>query len=425
MAHDITIFVTAFSAASLATAQPAIVQSAASKTLLELSTKAGEARLKGDVPTWLSFATRTLALTPDHPDILLSVARANAAAGNKIPALEHLEQAVRRGLGIDPERLAEFEPLRGDPHFKEIAVQARRNLLPVARATTFADLSNRLSEGIAYDPVSQRFFTGTEQGELLAIDLDGRVSTFVSDGDLRQVLGVKVDAGRRLLWLAHGRYPQPGPDQPADVGTGGVRAYSLDTGALVTAAELDERPVLHGFNDIALAADGTVYVTDTPRQAVYMLAPGAKRLELLLRDSGMTSPNGIVLSGDARTLYVAHVEGISSLDLATKSRRLLPVPADGSVNSIDGLLLHHEVFYGVQSSPYLNRVVAAVLSPDGAAFARVWTVSSRTPAEYRQTTAAIAGDDLYMIGGTPVPDLYGGTNTAKPVRKIWRVPLKR
>jgi hypothetical protein len=181
--------------------------------------------------------------------------------------------------------------------------------------------------------------------------------------------------------------------------------------------------MMHGFNDIALAEDGTVYVTDSNTAAVYKHAPHGKQLELLLRDNGMSFPNGIVISPDGRTLYVAHAEGISALDPVTGSRHLLPVPADASVHSIDGLLLRKGVLYGVQNSPYMHRIVGAALARDGRSIDKVWTVNSRTPAEYIQTTAAIAGNDLYILGGQPLPDVYGGTNSAKPVSRIWRVPI--
>ena len=415
--------------ASALMAQPAEAPPPAPETLVELAAKAREARLKGDVPNWLSLGARTLELTPDHPDILISVARASAAAGNKAQALDYLMQASRRGAGVDAVRLAEFKPLAGDPAFEAVASAIKGNLAPVANAATFAEFPDRQSEGIAFDPVSNRLFAGTEQGEILAISMDGKASSFASGGGLRQVLGLKVDSERRLLWLANGRYPDvtyTDENRPADAGTGGVRAYHLDTGALVTAVEVDERPALvHGFNDLALAADGTVHLTDTNTNAVYSLAPGAKTLQLLLRDNRMSFPNGIVISADQRTLYVAHVEGISAVDRATGARRLLPVPADGSVNSIDGLLLKDGVFYGVQNSPYMHRIVGAALSADGQSITKVWTVSSRTPAEYSQTTAAIAGDSLYMIGGTPMPDVYGGTNPAKPTQRIWRVSIGR
>ena len=309
----------------------------------------------------------------------------------------------------------------GDARFGALVAGAKQSLSPVGKTERFARLPEGESEGVAYDPVSKRFFAGTGKGELLAIGQDGAVSTFATGGGLRQILGIKVDAVRRLVWLVSGRYPEP--DAPADSGTGGIRAYNLDSGAIVTTIEVDERPILHGFNDLALADDGTVYVTDTNRNSVYKLVPGGKTLELLLQDSRMTFPNGIVLTPDQRTLYVTHVEGISAIDVKAGARKQLSVPADASVNSIDGLLLHKGHLYAVQNSPYLDRIVGIALSQDGHAVERVWTVSSHTPAGLSHTTAAVAGDHLYMVGGTPQPDVYGGTNPAKPDSGIWRVPL--
>ncbi len=37
---------------------------------------------------------------------------------------------------------------------------------------------------------------------------------------------------------------------------------------------------------------------------------------------------------------------------------------------------------------------------------------------------AVAQDNP-MVGGAPMPDVYGGTNPATPTQRIWRVPLKR
>jgi hypothetical protein len=391
------------------------------ESLEQLVGDARAARVKGDVPNWIRLATKVLTLTPDHPDILISVARAHAAGGDKSQSLVALGDAVRRGAAFDPTRYTEFKSFEGDAQFGALVAGAKQNLLAVGKTTRFANLPESESEGIAYDPVSKRFFAGTGKGELLAIDQAGKVSTFASGGGLRQILGIKVDAARRLVWLVTGRYPEP--DAPPDGGTGGIRAYNLDSGAIVTTIEVDERPVLHGFNDLALAENGTVYVTDTERNSVYKLVPGGKTLELVLQDSRMSFPNGIVLTPDQRTLYVTHVEGISAIDVATASRRLLQVPVDASVNSIDGLLLHNGQLYGVQNSPYLDRILGIALSPDGTSVQRVWTVSSHTPAGLSHTTAAIAGDHLYMVGGTPKPDIYGGANPTKPDNGIWRVPL--
>ena len=131
--------------AHTASAQPTAAAGGEPETLIDVSTKAREARLKGDIPTWLDYATRTLAFTPDHPDILISVARASAAAGKPTDAARFLAEAARRGAGIDAGRFAEFKTLAGSPEFAAAAEAIKRNLTPVARAETFADFADRQS----------------------------------------------------------------------------------------------------------------------------------------------------------------------------------------------------------------------------------------------------------------------------------------
>jgi hypothetical protein len=102
-----------------------------------------------------------------------------------------------------------------EERFVQIAKQAKANLAPVPAAKTFA-LLPATAEGIAYDPVSRRLFVGPE-GQILQIDEAGKVSPFASGNGLRQVLGIKVDPERRLLWAVSGRFPDvaPGPKPAA------------------------------------------------------------------------------------------------------------------------------------------------------------------------------------------------------------------
>ena len=417
--------------ASLCLASPGVSEQAANpdaarlQPLMELVGQTRNARVEGDIASWLAAGQQALALTPDHPDMLISVARASAAAGERQQALADLQQAVRRGAGLEPDRFPEFKSLETDPVFQTIASAAKRNEAAVANATEFARLPGREAEGIAYDPVSKQLFAGSE-GELLAIDRYGKVTTFISGGGLRQLLGIKVDAKRRLVWLVTGRFPNPpggAPSTQPDVGTSGIRAYNIDTRALIASYELDERPLFHGFNDLALANDGTVYVTDSSTGSVYKVAPRAKSLELLVRDARMSFPNGIALSNDQKTLYVACVEGIYAVDPRTGEHKLMPVPENVSVNSIDGLLIYKGALIGVQASPYLHRLVRIRLAPDSQSIEGATVLTSRTPAQYNQTTAAIGDGHIYMVGGTPVTDVYTGRPLAEPIRAIWRVPL--
>src|SRR5262245_28904920 len=60
-----------------------------------------------------------------------------------------------------------------------------------------------IPEGIAYDPSSRTFFVGsTYERKIVAVDADGRARDFTSEKQdgLWGLVGMKVDAPRRLLW---------------------------------------------------------------------------------------------------------------------------------------------------------------------------------------------------------------------------------
>ena len=116
--------------------------------------------------------------------------------------------------------------------------------------------------------------------------------------------------------------------------------------------------------------------------------------------------------------------GLSLIDSRTRRVERVAVSNDMSVNSIDGLAYDHGDLIGVQSSPYLARVVRIALARDGRSVTRVSTMNSRSPLEYNQTTAAVAGDQLYVIGGAPAADTAGVPLAKEPKPQIVRIPLR-
>lgn len=77
-------------------------------------------------------------------------------------------------------------------------------------------------------------------------------------------------------------------------------------------------------NDLIIRSDGTVYFTDfsASRPAVYRVSPAG---QVSLITNTLQRPNGVVLSTDEQTLYVA--------DLMANELWMYPVNADGSVGS--------------------------------------------------------------------------------------------
>ena len=398
-----------FAAALLAAAADARGQTSAPGAvpgLIDLSLQAREARLAGDHKLWLERGQRVLDLAPDHPDLLISVGRALAANGRFDDAAIRLEDAVRRGAGFDLATFPEFKSAPETARLRALREQALQNMAPVAAPEVFLVLQNEsLSpEGITWDPVGRQLYFGSLNGEIWRADLSGKLERFAGPGSgLREVLGLKVDAKRRLLWAVTGVFPDliPTGEPKKDVGTTGLHAYDIGTGKRVRDCGLDERPTVHGFNDMALAGNGDVYVSNSTDSSIYKLSAPCK-LGVVMRDPAMSFPNGIALTPDGTRLYVAHVEGISVVDVRTGKRTQLSVPKNAAVNSIDGLVWDGKDLLAIQPTPYLARVARIRLTDDGLSIREVTTMSSRPPPGLNPATGVVVNDQYYTV--TNVPD---------------------
>ena len=117
------------------------------------------------------------------------------------------------------------------------------------------------------------------------------------DGDVA-IMGVLTDEARDTLWLC--TIPNMWSDTPTE-GPPAVLAADLDTGEIAGRYPFPEAESV--CNDVAVAADGTLYATDTPNGRIYKLAPGAEALSLFGQDKRLAGIDGIAFSGDG-TLYV-------------------------------------------------------------------------------------------------------------------------
>ncbi len=92
---------------------------------------------------------------------------------------------------------------------------------------------------------------------------------------LSAVFGVYADERHKTLWVCSDKN---------DDGTGGapaVKTFDLKSGAPKGSYPL---PGDAFCNDIAVAGDGTAYISDTKQASIVMLRPGAKDLEVAAKD---------------------------------------------------------------------------------------------------------------------------------------------
>ena len=136
---------------------------------------------------------------------------------------------------------------------------------------------------------------------------NGKADPFVAPGafGLRSVYGVLADTRAGLLWACSNDLSGEGMTSQGDAGTA-VKAFDLRTGE----GRLSLRFPGDGSgtcSDFAVAADGTLYVTDLRHAHVLRLRKGAKALEVWFSDSRLfkadEGPDGLAF-GDDGNLYL-------------------------------------------------------------------------------------------------------------------------
>jgi sugar lactone lactonase YvrE len=148
---------------------------------------------------------------------------------------------------------------------------------------------------------------------------------------LNTVLGVFADEKNKLLWVCSDKMGATG-DPTA------VKTFDLKTGAPKDSYALPGDRTL--CNDIAVAEDGTAYVTDTFAGAVDMLKPGAKALDVAAKDPLLAGADGLAFTSKT-TLYVNSVTAnkIVRVDLGPdgKSTKITDLKLPRALDRPDGM----------------------------------------------------------------------------------------
>jgi hypothetical protein len=123
-------------------------------------------------------------------------------------------------------------------------------------------------------------------------------------GGLQQVFGVLADEHHRTLWVCSTPPNDPGV---ARAGDPALEAFDLISGALRGSYAF---PGGRGLcNDIAVADDGTVYVTDTTGGRILRLKHLAHALDVWAVDPLLASADGIAIPGESAVYVNTFITG--------------------------------------------------------------------------------------------------------------------
>ncbi|HEY2711592.1 MAG TPA: hypothetical protein VGI60_03690 [Chthoniobacterales bacterium] len=347
--------------------------------------------------------------------------------GEREPVLALLRSLKGRKLGLIPTRNTGFDTLWNEQEFQAI----RKELAEQEPAMPNSPVAFRLKdprlipEGIAYDAVGQRFFLGSvAQHRVIVTDGKGETQDFSSAGDqLDAVLGLSVDSPHGCLYaVSTNNFEESGKKERRNT----VVRYDLKTGRLTDRFVAPEAAQL---NDLTVAPDGTLYVTDSGAGSLFRKKRDETKLLPFGGKGKLPGANGITLSSDGM-LYVTLSTGIARIDTKTGEPVRLPQPDTVATGGCDGLYWHEGDLFGIQNTANPGRVIRMALSEKGTRISGVTVLQSHHHPEFDEpTTGAIANGALNVIANSYVghyqpdgsiknlDDLKGTTVIAVPLRR--------
>jgi gluconolactonase len=183
-----------------------------------------------------------------------------------------------------------------------------------------------------------------EDGYLLFTDVPGNAIWKFSETEGLSLwmlpAGSKVKADYTSSPGANGLYPYgPGKVLVPDHGNRALYVMDVETQVKTVLADKFEGKRLNSPNDVVVHSSGMIYFTDPPYgltdqddnpakeldfNGVFALSPDG---DLSVIDRTLTRPNGIALSPDGRSLYVANSDPVDSKFM------IYPVTTDGTVGA--------------------------------------------------------------------------------------------
>jgi sugar lactone lactonase YvrE len=359
----------------------------------------------GDRAAYLAHARQAQALRPAHGGLNWALASALALNGDTAGAVRALRHFADLGYAGDLAADSDFAVLRNTEAYAELTRRLAANREPIVASRVAFELPHTelLTEGIAYDETTRGFLVGSvRRGRIYRVGRDGRMTEFaLVEGGRWSPLGLRVDRRRGALWVAAAALPQGAGYQPADSGRSAILRYDLRSGRLTHRYQPDASADAHAIGDLVVTRSGDVYASDSRAPVVYRVAAGGDSLEIFLRSPLLLSAQGLALTPDERSLYLAdYARGILRVDLASRRLVLLEAAEGVLALGIDGLYYHRGDLIGIQNGVSPHRVARFTLSPSGDRVLESRPLERAHPRYQEPTLGVLVGGELFYIANS-------------------------
>lgn len=360
---------------------------------------ATEAYKQKDFKAYVENLEQVIAAGARHPRIFYQLAGGYALLGKTEESLNALRKLVAFGLSFKPAEDPDFASLQADAGFKLVLAAFQQNLKPLNRAQVAFEVPEPdfLPESVTYDPVTKTYYVGSiRKGKIVSVDAKGASKDFATG--LWSVLGMSVDANRRILWAAANASKDVLGFKEEDKNRSGIYKFDLRTGKLLANYVIPDNTMEHGLGDVIVNREGDAFTTDSVTPAIYRIRNGGDKLEVFAGPEAFRSPQGLCFSNDETTLFVAdYVRGVFAFDVKSGAYRKLSSPEDQTIVAIDGLYCYKQDLVATQNGIDPNRVIRMTLSADHNSITRVAVLEANHPKFDEPTLGVIVNDALYFV----------------------------
>jgi sugar lactone lactonase YvrE len=369
-----------------------------------------------DYAGFLAYEKQALGLNPANPRIIYNVACGEALQGNAHEAIRLLDQLLARKLDLGAETDTDFSNIRKTPEWAEFESRLAEVRKPVVHSEVAFKLADPaiVATGIAVDPrTGDSYIASVRERKILRRTRQGAVSDFIASGqdDFLAGASLAIDSPRHLLFATTAAAPFMIGYHKEDMGKSGIFAFDLKSGKLVRKAMLPVDGKRHLLNALAVDRHGNVYVSDTGASGIYRLRTGTSELEQFPSPT-FTATQGLALSRDERTLYVAdYTDGLWAVDMASGDRRHLEAPGGAWLGGLDGLSRAQDGLIAVQIGVKPERVLRLRLDAKGQRVAMVEILEMGHPDYEGPIQGVVAGKDFLYVANSQL-DLGNGESGA-------------
>jgi sugar lactone lactonase YvrE len=309
-----------------------------------------------------------------------------------------LKECLALHEGFDPSGEPAFLELKSSKEFTAMIDGVHQDYPVVAQAreafhTTEKDL---VPEGLAYDAKRSVFYLSSlNRHKIVRISRDG-ITDFVPPDrfGLLPVLGIRMDPNDDTVWA--GSFTDS---------TALTELLHFDATGKLLGRFKPQGSAKHGFNDLIVRKSGEVITTDSLANTVFRFDPATRNFTTLPPHRPLFYPNGIALSSDDHTLYVADYLGVVSVDLSSgESHDVDPGPRS-TLAGVDGLYWYNGSLIAIQNGIGMPRIAAFHLASDGFHVTRTTVLENRSNLLAMPTTGAIRGSDFFFIANSQIENM--------------------